>query len=202
MQLLSINAGSASSLFVRQHEEVHRIMTAIHKKPLEGSVEIRRLGVAGDEQVDLSVHGGLDKAVYAYPVEHYAFWNAQRRDMLRTEEPLAWGSLGENLTIQGLLESEVWIGDRLQAGAVLLEVTEPRQPCFKFNVRMGYRHASKQMLQSGMTGFYLKVLETGSVAAGDRLHLQAGPREVSVSSINQRRFRGRQRELFDEVLPE
>lgn len=201
MQLISVNTGKASGLFVRQHDETHRVMTAITKRAVTGMVEVRRLGLHGDEQVDLSVHGGLDKAVYAYPSEHYAFWNAQRRQVLRIDTPLEWGSLGENLTLSGLLEQDVWIGDRLQAGTVLMEVTEPRQPCFKFNVKMGFNQASRQMLQGGLTGFYLRVVETGTLACGDAVTLHPGPREVSLASVNQRRYRGRQRELFDEVLP-
>lgn len=196
MKIVSVNIGSASGLFIRQSNETHRIMTTIHKQPIGEPVPVGRLGLRGDEQVDLSVHGGLDKAVYAYPVEHYAFWNSQRQAALRTDAPLPPGSVGENLTIQGLLEEEVWIGDRLHAGTALLEVTEPRQPCFKFNAKMGFSHASKQMLQAGISGFYLRVVETGVVQAGDAIALEPGAREVSLASINERRFRGRQKELF------
>lgn len=196
MKIVSVNIGSASGLFIRQSNETHRIMTAIHKQPVREPVPVGRLGLRGDEQVDLSVHGGLDKAVYAYPVEHYAFWNAQRQAALRTDEPLPPGSVGENLTMQGLLEEDVWIGDRLHAGTTLLEVTEPRQPCFKFNAKMGFSHASKQMLQAGISGFYLKVIETGMVQAGDAIALIPGAREVSLASINAYRCRGRQKELF------
>lgn len=196
MKIVSVNIGSASGLFIRQSNETHRVMTAIHKQPVSEPVPVGRLGLRGDEQVDLTVHGGLDKAVYAYPVEHYAFWNAQRKAALRTDALLPPGSVGENLTIQGLLEDGVWIGDRLHAGTAVLEVTEPRQPCFKFNAKMGVSHASKQMLQAGISGFYLKVVETGVVQAGDAIALERGAREVSLTSINERRYRGRQKELF------
>lgn len=196
MKIVSVNIGSASGLFIRQSSETHCIMTAIHKQPVSEPVLVGRLGLRGDEQVDLTVHGGLDKAVYAYPVEHYAFWNAQRKAALRTDALLPPGSVGENLTIQGLLEEGVWIGDRLHAGTAVLEVTEPRQPCFKFNAKMGFSHASKQMLQAGISGFYLRVVETGVVQAGDAIALIPGAREVSLASINERRYRGRQKELF------
>ena len=196
MKIVSVNIGSASGLFIRQSGETRRIMTGIHKQPVRDPVPVGRLGLHGDEQVDLTVHGGLDKAVYAYPVEHYAFWNRQRQAALHTDAPLPPGSVGENLTIQGLLEEDVWIGDRLHAGTALFEVTEPRQPCFKFNAKMGFSHASKQMLQAGISGFYLRVIETGVVQAGDAIALASGVREVSLASINERRYRGRQKELF------
>src|SRR4051812_28757961 len=113
------------------------------------------------------MHGGLDKAVYAYPSEHYAFWMAQRAAALKREELLPPGSIGENLTLQGVLEDDVWIGDRLRIGDTLLQVSEPRRPCFKFAAKMGFNHAVKLMVQSGYSGFYLCVLQTGCVQAGD-----------------------------------
>ncbi|MGN6388722.1 MAG: MOSC domain-containing protein [Burkholderiaceae bacterium] len=203
MQLVSVNVAQAGDLFLRPVEDMRddpladlrRIPTAIRKRAVDGPVAVRRLGLTGDEQADLSVHGGLDKAVYAYPVEHYPFWTAQRA-AARHAAPLVHGALGENLTLAGLTEEHVWIGDRLRVGSALLEVTEPRQPCYKFNAVMGFPHASKQMLQAGCTGFYLKVVEEGEVRAGDALALTPGPREVSLASVNAWRFRGRQRELF------
>ncbi|WP_141104175.1 MOSC domain-containing protein, partial [Noviherbaspirillum denitrificans] len=158
MKVVSVNAGSVSDLFVRQDNAMRRVVTGIHKKPVEGTVQVGKLGLAGDEQADLTVHGGLNKAVYAYPSEHYAFWAAQRLAALKREEPLPPGSMGENLTLQGVLESDVWIGDRLRVGSVLFEVTEPRQPCYKFNAKMGFSHAAKMMLQAGFSGFYLRVI--------------------------------------------
>lgn len=203
MQLISVNVAQAADLFLRPFEEMRddpladlrRIPTAIRKRAVDGPVAVRRLGLAGDEQADLSVHGGLDKAVYAYPVEHYPFWTAQRA-AARHAAPLVHGALGENLTLAGLTEDQIWIGDRLHVGSALLEVTEPRQPCYKFNAVMGFPHASKQMMQAGCTGFYLKVVEEGEVRAGDALALVPGPRDVSLANVNAWRFRGRQRELF------
>ena len=104
--------------------------------------------------------------------------------------------MGENLTTEALFERELWVGDRLQAGELILEVTEPRQPCYKFGARMGYAHAVKQMLQSGYSGVYLKVLEPAEIEAGVSLQLIPGARQVSIASINERRLKGRQRDLF------
>ena len=196
MQLLSVNRALAGSLFIQQSDELHRIATGIHKMPANGAVQVKKLGLDGDEQADLSVHGGLDKAVYAYPSEHYAFWTAQRLAVFKREEPLPPGSMGENLTLQGLLESDVWIGDRLQVGDAILEVTEPRQPCYKFNAKMGFSHAVKLMVQSGFSGFYLRVVQPGAIEAGQPIALVPGVRDVSIAQINAQRRRGRQRDLF------
>lgn len=196
MQVLSVNIAPVGTLFIEQSNHVHRIATGIHKQSVQGAVQVKKLGLDGDEQADLSVHGGLDKAVYAYPSEHYAFWAAQRLAALKREEPLPPGSMGENLTLQGVLESDVWIGDRLHIGDTVLEVTEPRQPCFKFNAKMGFSHAAKAMVQAGCSGFYLRVVQTGSLQAGDAVTLIPGPRATSVVQINERRRKGRQRDLF------
>jgi MOSC domain-containing protein YiiM len=196
MKVVSVNVASIGDLFIHQSDQVRRIATGIHKQPVAGSVLVEKLGLVGDEQADPSVHGGLHKAVYAYPSEHYAFWIAQRLAVLKREEPLPPGSMGENLTLQGLLETDVWIGDRLYVGSTVLEVTEPRQPCFKFNAKMGFSHAVKMMVQSGYSGFYLRVVESGNIAAGDSVVLHAGRRELSIVQINERRRKGRQRDLF------
>ena len=196
MKVLSVNAGSIGDLFVRQSEQMRRVVTGIHKKPVEGVVKVGKLGIEGDEQADLTVHGGLNKAVYAYPSEHYAFWIAQRLAALKREEPLPPGSMGENLTLQGVLESDVWMGDRLHIGSAVLEVTEPRQPCYKFNAKMGFSHAAKMMLQAGNSGFYLRVIETGGLQAGDAVRIVPGKRETSLAQVNERRLKGRQRDLF------
>jgi MOSC domain-containing protein YiiM len=196
MKVVSINRAQVGNLFVSDGGGMRRIATAIHKQPVHVPVEVRVLGIAGDEQADHSVHGGRDKAVYAYPIEHYPFWIAQRSNALKQEEHLPSGSMGENLTMEGLLESEVWVGDRLQIGSVLMEVTEPRTPCFKFNVKMRMSHAAKLMVQSGYSGFYLRVLQEGRMQAGDALVLQPGPRRMTIASINDQRRLGRQADLF------
>ncbi len=196
MNVLSINVGTIGDLFVPQSDRMRRIATGIHKQALQGRVRVGKLGLVGDEQADLSVHGGLDKAVYAYPSEHYAFWMAQRLAALKRAESLPPGSMGENLTLQGLLESDVWIRDRLHIGSAVFEVSEPRQPCFKFNAKMGFSHAAKMMAQAGCTGFYLRVVEVGAIMAGDAISLIPGPRETSLAQINERRRKGSQRNLF------
>ncbi len=155
-------------------------MTAIRKRPVEGRVGVTPLGLAGDEQADLSVHGGLQKAVYAYPSEHYGYWRAQAAS---AAAPLPYGSLGENLTLSGLLEAEVWAGDELRFDDCLLRITQPRLPCFKLNAVMGDGLAGKKMAQTGFSGFYLSVVEEGSIAAGQVFELIPGAREVAISRL-------------------
>ncbi len=196
MKIISVNIGIVAPLFVKADGNSQTVRSAIRKRAVAGKVAVRPLGLTGDEQGDLSVHGGLDKAVYAYPSEHYPFWEAEAERVFRQPVTLAPGALGENLTTEGLFERNLWVGDRLQAGDLLLEVTEPRQPCFKFGARMGYAHALKQMLQSGYSGVYLKVVQPADVEAGMALQLIPGAREVSIASINERRLKGRQRDLF------
>jgi MOSC domain-containing protein YiiM len=196
MEVSSINVATAGDLFVSRSGNMHRVATGIHKQPVAGSATVRKSGIVGDEQADLSVHGGPDKAVYAYPSEHYGFWAAQRLKTLKREEPLAPGAMGENLTLQGILEKDVWVGDRLAIGGVVLEVTEPRSPCYKFGIKMGFSHAIKLMVQSGASGFYLRVLQEGNLQAGDVVTIMPGPREISIVQINDQRRRGRQRDLF------
>lgn len=196
MQLISVNTARVGPLFFNASGHAQSVMTGIRKQAVAGSVMVNRLGLAGDEQADLTVHGGLDKAVYAYPHEHYAFWIDACERVLKKPVSLLPGALGENLTTTGLLEAGLWVGDRLQIGPVLLEVTEPRAPCYKFGARMGFSHAVKMMLQAGCSGVYLKVLQTGLIEAGQAIQLSAGPREVSIAKINDQRLRGRQRDLF------
>ena len=145
--------------------------------------EVGSLGLAGDEQADLSVHGGLSKAVYALPSEHLTWWQAQRQTQGATMfvEELAPGYLGENLSLQGLLEEHIFIGDSLDFGDVVLRVTQPREPCGKFNAVMGYTHAAKDMVQSGRCGFYLAVDRPGRLQAGARFEVISGPQSISVA---------------------
>ena len=195
-KILNINAGKVAPLFVKEGETTHRVVSGIRKQAIELSVQVGPLGIAGDEQADLSVHGGLDKAVYLYPHEHYAFWRDARERMLKQKSELLPGAMGENLTTTGLLETDLWVGDRLQIGEVILEVTEPRSPCYKFGAVMGYAQALKHMLQSGYTGVYLKVIQTGELHTDESIMLLPGRRETSIAQINDRRLRGRQRDLF------
>jgi MOSC domain-containing protein YiiM len=161
------------------------VMTGIAKHPVDGPVEVGPLGLAGDEQADLSVHGGPSKAVYAYPSEHFPFWQTVRAQARAAgwDEPLAPGMLGENLTLAGLLENEVWIGDMLRFPDCELAVSEPRFPCFKLNAALGFKHALKLMTANAWCGFYLAVRVPGRLHAGDRFDVVPGPREVGISEL-------------------
>jgi MOSC domain-containing protein YiiM len=196
MHILSVNRGKVAPLFVSESGVTQSVISGIRKQSVDYPVQIGKLGIEGDEQADLTVHGGLEKAVYLYPHEHYAFWEKTHLEALKKSIQLAPGAMGENLTTIGITENDLWVGDRLKIGEVLLEVTEPRAPCYKFAARMGFRHAVKNMLQSGFTGVYLKVIQQGSMEAKANITLLPGSREVSIADINGRRLRGRQRDLF------
>lgn len=174
----SVNLGDARALLAGGR----RVLSAIGKQPMNGPVTVGRLGLAGDEQADLSVHGGLDKAVYAYPAEHAAFWQARRREhgVSLFDEALPPGFVGENLTLQGLLEPEVWIGDELHFPGCVLRVTAPREPCFKFNAVMGYTQAARDMVQAGCCGWYLAVDVPGTIEAGQTFTLVPGRRALGL----------------------
>jgi len=177
-RILSIQTATAKRVLIQGRS----IMTAIHKQPVANAVQVHALGLDGDEQADLSVHGGLTKAVYAYPSEHYAFWRQARRDagLSAIDDTLAFGSLGENLSLQGLLETDVWVGDVLRFANCELRVTQPREPCYKFNAAMGYNGAAKAMAQSGLCGFYLAVQRPGQLRAGETFELLPGSRALSI----------------------
>ena len=164
MKLIAVNVGRPRE--VESHRRVVR--TSIWKRPVSGVVRVTSLNIEGDEQSDLSVHGGLEKAVYAYPSEHYEYW---RREL--PTEDLAWGAFGENFTIEGLCESDVSIGDRIRVGSAEFLVTQPRTPCFKLGIRFGRDDMVKRFLQSGRSGFYLAVLREGEVAAGNPIDFAA-----------------------------
>ena len=140
------------------------VATGIFKMPVQKRVMMRALNLDGDLQADLVNHGGRDKAVYAYPSEHYAFW---KNELTGVELP--WGSFGENLTVSGLLESDVCLGDRFQIGAAEVVVTQPRIPCYKLNLKFQRDDMAKRFLASRRTGFYLRVLREGEVGAGDEI---------------------------------
>lgn len=158
------------------------ILSAIGKSSVTGPVAVGRLGLHGDEQADPSVHGGLDKAVYAYPSEHLAFWQAQRREHGSTlfDDTLPPGFLGENLSLAGLLEREVWIGDTLHFPDCVLRVTAPREPCYKLNAVMGLPQAGRLMMEHACPGFYLAVVQPGCIEVGQAFTLTPGVRGLSV----------------------
>ncbi|HXG95318.1 MAG TPA: MOSC domain-containing protein [Blastocatellia bacterium] len=175
MKVISVNVG-----LPREVEWKGRtVTTGIFKEPAAGRVRLRRLNLDGDGQADLAVHGGRDKAVYAYPVEHYDYWRRQLPEM-----DLPFGMFGENLTIEGLFEDEANIGDRFLIGSALVMVTQPRMPCYKLGLKFGRDDIIKQFLESGRSGFYLAVIEEGEIAAGDRIELIArDENNVKVSDI-------------------
>lgn len=187
-QLLSIQIAQAMPALINGR----RVMTAIHKRAVTGEVLAKPLGLVGDEQADLSVHGGLDKAVYAYPSEHYAFWREAQREegVSPLDDALPWGSMGENLSLTGLLEADVWVGDVLRFANCALRVTQPREPCYKFNAAMGFNTASKRMAQQGCCGLYLAVQEPGTLSAGESFELVPGSRGLRIpESFNAKMFK-------------
>jgi MOSC domain-containing protein YiiM len=140
------------------------VTTSIYKQPVQGRVALRTLNLDGDRQADLSVHGGVSKAVYCYPIAHYEYWKAE---LPGRELPL--GSFGENFTVEGLVEDSVHIGDRFAVGSAEVVVTQPRLPCYKLGLRFESDEMVKRFLASRRTGFYLAVIRVGSVGAGDKM---------------------------------
>jgi MOSC domain-containing protein YiiM len=180
-RLLSLNVAGASAVTIRDRA----VMTAIGKRAVDGARAVGTLGIEGDEQADLTVHGGPSKAVYAYPSEHYAFWQTVRAQagVAPWDEPLVPGEMGENLTLAGVVESDVFMGDVLRFPNCALAVSGPRFPCFKFNAAMGFAHAAKLMVQSAWCGWYFSVREPGTIAAGESFAIEPGPREVGIVEL-------------------
>jgi len=142
------------------------------KTPVSGPVEVGPLGLRGDEQADLTVHGGIDKAVYVYPSEHYASWIA---DVPRHEPVLVPGAFGENFTIRGIDEDAASVGQVFRIGTTELQVTQPRLPCSKLALRFDDATLGRIMMQTARTGWYMRVLKPGVVEAGDEIHILAQP---------------------------
>ena len=189
MKLLSISTGKVLPLFGNHHPDYKSVASAIHKKSISNlenplPVEIHPLGVKGDEQADLSVHGGIEKAIYVYPAEHYAFWNELLSRETKKPTLLKQGAIGENFTIEGLLENEVFVGDKLLIDDLEFVVVKLREPCFKFNATLGYKGAAKAMVQSGFCGWYLRVLKTGTLSAGAQISVIPGVRDISIAQQN------------------
>lgn len=162
MKVISVNVG-----LPRQHEfNGEQVTTAIFKEPVEGKVALRSLNFDGDQQADLTVHGGPLQAAYLYPAEHYEFWKQEL-----PEYNYNWGMFGENLTVTGLFENELNVGDVFQIGAARVRITQPRVPCSKLNLRFGRNDMVKRFAKKLFTGFYIEVLEEGAVGAGDSITL-------------------------------
>ena len=175
LKLLSVNVGMPRE--VDWHGKLVR--TSIFKSPVLGPVRVATLNLEGDKQSDLTVHGGVHKAVYVYPSEHYLFWHEEIPDL-----ELTWGMFGENFTTEGLLEGALNIGDRFRVGSAEFIVTQPRMPCYKLGIRFGRPEIVKRFLQSGRSGFYFSVLEEGQVTAGDSVErITRDEHDVTVTDI-------------------
>lgn len=175
MVLLSVNV----SLPKKIRHGWKTVITGIFKEPAGGRVRLGRLNLAGDGQGDLRVHGGADKAVYAYPFEHYEHW---KRELGRGD--FQFGQFGENFTVEGLLEDQVHIGDVFRVGSARVQVTQPRIPCFKLALKMGLPQFPRLFMDSHRTGFYLRVLEEGEAGAGDPIErIEVDPRRMTVKEV-------------------
>jgi MOSC domain-containing protein YiiM len=172
-RVVSVNVGRPVPVAWRNES----VSTAIFKTPTNGPVRVGFLNLDGDRQADLSVHGGPLKALYAYPEEHYAYWRELYRDRVLTA-----GAFGENLTVAGMPEDDTFVGDRLRIGTALFHVTQPRVPCYKLGIKFDDQSIVKTFLRSGRTGYYLKVVEEGVLAAGD-LIARVGRGTVSIADV-------------------
>jgi MOSC domain-containing protein YiiM len=162
MKILSVNVGLPKRVLFNGQI----ITTAIFKDPVKGPIILRKLNLDGDKQADLTVHGGMDKAVYSYPAEHYDYWHEQFSNM-----DLVWGMFGENFTTEGLLEDAVNVGDQFQIGSAKLTATQPRMPCYKLGVRFGRMDVIRRFMASRRPGIYFKVLKEGEVETGDKIKI-------------------------------
>lgn len=174
MKVLSVNVGRPRD--VPWRGKVYR--TSIWKDRVAGPRHVRTLNIDGDEQSDLSVHGGRHKAVYAYPSEHYDAW---RREL---GAELQWGVFGENLTTEGIFETDIRIGDRLRIGSAEFQVTQPRMPCFKLGIRFDRDDMVRCFLESGRPGLYLAVIREGTLTAGDDVMLDgSSEHDVTIADV-------------------
>jgi MOSC domain-containing protein YiiM len=162
MKIVSLNVGMPRE--VEWHGRT--VTTGIFKEPVTKRVRLRKLNLDGDRQADLIVHGGEHKAVYCYPVEHYAYW---KKELPGRELPM--GMFGENFTTEGMAEDALHLGDRFAVGTAEVVVTQPRLPCYKLGIRFGADDMVKKFLASGRGGFYLAVTREGEVSAGDEISL-------------------------------
>jgi len=162
MKIISVNVG----LPVKVNFGKEIVTTAIFKNPIKHRIKLYKLNLEGDKQADLTVHGGIDKAVYSYPSEHYRFWKKEIKDF-----EYSWGTFGENLTTEGLLEDLVNIGDQFQIGSAKVIATQPRMPCYKLAVRFGRMDIIRRFMASERSGIYFKVEEEGEIGVEDKIEL-------------------------------
>lgn len=175
MRVVSVNVGEPRPVTYRGKT----VQTGIWKHPVEGRVAIVGDNLVGDRQADLRVHGGRDKAIYGYPSEHYPWWSEQLPDA-----DLSWGAFGENLTLEGMLEDRVRVGERFRVGGAELMITQPRTPCFKLGIKFARPRIVKEFLRSERSGFYFAIVRPGDIAAGDAIErVHAEPESMTITEL-------------------
>jgi MOSC domain-containing protein YiiM len=175
MKIISVNVGLPREVVWKGKT----VTTGIFKEPVQERLMMRKLNLDGDQQADLSVHGGIDKAVYVYPSEHYEYWRQELPD-----KEMTWGMFGENLTTVGMMEDEINIGDQFRVGSAEVVVTQPRMPCYKLGIKFGRDDIIKRFLASGRTGFYFAVLKESDVGSGDEIELiERNKNYITVANI-------------------
>lgn len=193
MKLISLNVARPRLVLYKGQS----ISTGIFKRPVSGAVMLRTLNLDGDQQSDLSVHGGPYKAVYGYPSEHFEFWRQELSDA-----DLSWGALGENFTTEGMLESDLHVGDRLRIGEAVMMVRQPRSPCYKLTAKFQRDDMIERFLHSGRSGFYFSVEQEGLVQAGDAFEfLSREPKAATIAELNRLYVDDRyNRELLEKAI--
>jgi MOSC domain-containing protein YiiM len=181
MKLISVNVSLPKEIQYKGES----VTTGIFKEPVQGRVVLRELNLDGDGQADLTVHGGIHQAVYVYPFEHYDYWKQKlgRQD-------LPYGQFGENFTVAEMREDQVHIGDIFRLGSAMVQITQPRVPCYKLALRMNLPQFPKLFMTSGRTGFYLRVLHEGEVGASDAIErIETAPDKMTVQEVFHLAFR-------------
>jgi MOSC domain-containing protein YiiM len=177
MKVMSINVGSLREML----RNGKKIQTGIFKQSMEGPIEVKRLGLEGDQQANNKLHGGIYKAICVYPSEYYDLWKEELG-----KPDLSFGDFGENLTTIGLLEDDIYLGDRLRIGTVEVVVTQPREPCITLDARLGTKDLSARIRKSGRSGFYFSVEKEGVIKNGDSIeNISKEKNKVSISDFNQ-----------------
>lgn len=175
MKIISVNVG----LPVKVNFGKEIVTTAIFKNPIKHRIKLYKLNLEGDKQADLTVHGGIDKAVYSYPSEHYKFWKKEIKDF-----EYSWGTFGENLTTEGLVEDVVNIGDKFRIGSAKVVATQPRMPCYKLAVRFGRMDIIRRFMESERSGIYFKVAQEGEIGVEDKIELiKSDENKVTIRDI-------------------
>ena len=180
MKLISVNVSLSREVTYQRYA----LSTGIFKKPVDHRMMVREENIDGDQQADCTAHGGIDKAVYAYPMEHYLYW---KKELESGDFP--YGQFGENLTVAGMPEDRVHIGDVFSIGSVELEVSQPREPCYKLAMKMGLPEFSRMFLASGRVGYYLRVRREGEIGAGDPIErIKTDPARISITDLWRLRY--------------